>query len=62
MHHPRATRQKFVTISVGVASASPTEQRSADSLEQAALRALASALPERAGQVALATPLKNSSD
>jgi two-component system cell cycle response regulator len=56
MHHPRATRQKFVTVSVGVASVSPTEQRSSESLEQAALRALLRAKQERAGPVAIATP------
>jgi len=62
MHHPRATRQKFVTVSVGVASVSPTAQRCAESLEQAALRALLRAKQERAGQVAIATTGELSSD
>src|ERR1700691_4671042 len=36
IHHPRALRQKFVTVSIGAASISPTADRSIDQLIQAA--------------------------
>src|SRR6204780_2044413 len=34
IHHPRAVRQKFVTVSIGAASISPTADRSIDQLIQ----------------------------
>src|ERR1700686_4827601 len=40
IHHPRALRQKFVSVSIGVVSLSPSAERSIDQLIQAAARAL----------------------
>jgi PleD family two-component response regulator len=40
IHHPRALRQKFVTVSIGVANLSPAADRSPEQLIQAATRAL----------------------
>ena len=40
IHHPRARRQKFVTVSVGAVSLRPSADRSVEQLLQAALRAL----------------------
>jgi two-component system cell cycle response regulator len=40
IHHPRASRQKFVTVSIGAATLSPSAERSIDQLIQAATRAL----------------------
>ena len=40
IHHPRASRQKFVSVSIGVATLSPTADRSIEQLIQAASRAL----------------------
>ena len=54
IHHPRAQREKFVSISVGAASLEPTGERAPQSLVQAALRALQRAKQERQGAVAVA--------
>lgn len=54
IHHPRAQREKFVSISVGAASLEPTGERAPQSLIQAALRALHRAKQERPGAVAVA--------
>jgi diguanylate cyclase (GGDEF)-like protein/PAS domain S-box-containing protein len=40
IHHPRAVRQKFVSVSIGAASLSPSAERSMDQLIQAATSAL----------------------
>lgn len=56
IHHPRARRQKFVSVSVGAASLSPTAQRAPDTLVQAALKALERAKRERGARIAVATP------
>jgi diguanylate cyclase (GGDEF)-like protein/PAS domain S-box-containing protein len=40
IHHPRALRQKFVTVSIGAASLNPSAERSMDQLIQAATSAL----------------------
>jgi diguanylate cyclase (GGDEF)-like protein/PAS domain S-box-containing protein len=40
IHHPRALRQKFITVSIGVASLTPAAERSTEQLIQAAMRAL----------------------
>jgi two-component system cell cycle response regulator len=54
IHHPRALRQKFVTVSVGAASLSPTPDRSIDQLIQAATRALQRAKEDSESRVAVA--------
>jgi diguanylate cyclase (GGDEF)-like protein/PAS domain S-box-containing protein len=40
IHHPRALRQKFVTVSIGAASLNPSAERSMEQLIQAASSAL----------------------
>jgi diguanylate cyclase (GGDEF)-like protein/PAS domain S-box-containing protein len=54
IHHPRALRQKFVSVSVGVASFTPTAERSAEQLLQAATRALKRAKESSEARVAIA--------
>ena len=54
IHHPRAQRQKFVSVSVGAASFEPTGERAPQSLVDAALRALQRAKQDRQGGVAVA--------
>jgi diguanylate cyclase (GGDEF)-like protein/PAS domain S-box-containing protein len=54
IHHPRALRQKFVTVSIGVASLSPTADRSAEQLIQAATRALQRAKEGSDARIAIA--------
>ena len=54
IHHPRAVRQKFVTVSIGAASISPTADRSIDQLIQAATRALQRAKEDSEARVAIA--------
>jgi diguanylate cyclase (GGDEF)-like protein/PAS domain S-box-containing protein len=54
IHHPRAQREKFVSISVGAASLEPTGERAPQSLVQAALRALQRAKQDRKDRVAVA--------
>ena len=56
IHNPRARRQKFVSVSVGAASLSPTAERVPDMLVQAAMKALERAKHERGGCTAVATP------
>jgi diguanylate cyclase (GGDEF)-like protein/PAS domain S-box-containing protein len=56
VHHPRATRQKFVSVSVGVASFNPATDRQADMLVNAAMKALQRAKQDRQGHVVLAGP------
>jgi diguanylate cyclase (GGDEF)-like protein len=54
IHHPRALRQKFVTVSIGVASITPSADRSVDQLIQAATRALQRAKESSEARVAVA--------
>ena len=54
IHHPRARRQKFVTVSVGAVSLRPSADRSVEQLLQAALRALLRAKQEAEVRVAVA--------
>jgi len=54
IHHPRALRQKFVTVSIGVASITPSADRSVDQLIQAATRALQRAKESSEARVAIA--------
>jgi diguanylate cyclase (GGDEF)-like protein/PAS domain S-box-containing protein len=54
IHHPRAQRQKFVTISVGAASVEPTGERLPQSLVEGALRALRRAKQDQKSHVAVA--------
>jgi diguanylate cyclase (GGDEF)-like protein/PAS domain S-box-containing protein len=56
IHHPRAARHKFVSVSVGVASLSPAIERQADILINAARKALARAKVDKRGEVMLAGP------
>lgn len=54
IHHPRALRQKFVSVSIGVASLSPSPERSIDQLIQAATRALNRAKEGSDARIAIA--------
>jgi diguanylate cyclase (GGDEF)-like protein/PAS domain S-box-containing protein len=54
IHHPRALRQKFVSVSIGAASISPSAERSMDQLIQAATRALQRAKEGGEARVAIA--------
>jgi GGDEF domain-containing protein len=56
IHHPRAARQKFVSVSVGAASVNPTAERGADTLVHAVMRALERAKQDREARVAVAVP------
>ena len=56
IHHPRATRQKFVTVSVAAASLKPSADKTCDVLVQACMRALQRAKDDREGRVAIARP------
>jgi diguanylate cyclase (GGDEF)-like protein/PAS domain S-box-containing protein len=56
IHHPRASRQKFVTVSVGAVSLNPTAERSMEQLIQAATRALQRAKAGDEERVAIAQP------
>jgi diguanylate cyclase (GGDEF)-like protein/PAS domain S-box-containing protein len=56
IHHPRAARQKFVSVSVGAASLNPSAEQTADTLVQAAMKALARAKEDQAARVAVARP------
>jgi diguanylate cyclase (GGDEF)-like protein/PAS domain S-box-containing protein len=56
IHHPRSTRQKFVTVNVGAASMNPCADKSCDVLIQAAMRALDRAKQDHEGRVAIAKP------
>ena len=56
IHHPRSTRQKFVTVNAAAASLNPVADKSCDVLIQAGMRALARAKEDREGRVAVATP------
>jgi diguanylate cyclase (GGDEF)-like protein/PAS domain S-box-containing protein len=56
IHHPRAARQKFVSVSVGAASLNPTGERSADMLVHAVMSALTRAKGDREARVAVAGP------
>lgn len=55
IHHPRAARQKFVSVTVGAASLTPTVDQNADVLVQAAMTALARAKEDQA-RVAVVRP------
>jgi two-component system, cell cycle response regulator len=54
IHHPRALRQKFVSVSIGVASLSPSPERSIDQLIQATTRALKRAKEGSDARIAIA--------
>ena len=54
IHHPRALRQKFVSVSIGVASITPSAERSAEQLIQAATRALQRAKESSEARIAIA--------
>src|ERR1700728_1266769 len=54
IHHPRSTRQKFVTVNIGVASITPSAERSAEQLIQAATRALQRAKESSEARIAIA--------
>jgi two-component system, cell cycle response regulator len=54
IHHPRASRQKFVTVSIGAVSLNPTAERSMEQLIQAATRALQRAKESGEERVAIA--------
>jgi diguanylate cyclase (GGDEF)-like protein/PAS domain S-box-containing protein len=56
IHHPRSTRQKFVTVNVAAASLNPLPGKSCDILVQAAMKALRRAKQDREGRVAIARP------
>ena len=56
IHHPRASRQKFVTVSIGAVSLSPSAERSIEQLIQAATRALQRAKAGDEARVAIAQP------
>lgn len=56
IHHPRARRQKFVCVSVGAATVTPTTKRTSDRLLQAAMAALKKAKQERQQRIAVAGP------
>jgi diguanylate cyclase (GGDEF)-like protein/PAS domain S-box-containing protein len=56
IHHPRSTRQRFVTVSVGVASLNPGGERQPDTLVRAAQAALQRAKQDRNACVAVAGP------
>ena len=54
IHHPRALRQKFVSVSIGAVSLNPTIERSIEQLIQAATRALERAKVSGEERVAIA--------
>jgi diguanylate cyclase (GGDEF)-like protein/PAS domain S-box-containing protein len=54
IHHPRAVRQKFVSVSIGAASVNPSADRSMEQLIQAATRALQRAKESGETRVAIA--------
>ncbi len=57
IHHPRAARrQKFVSVSVGAASLHPSGERGAESLIQAAMKALARAKEDHDVPIAVLRP------
>jgi two-component system, cell cycle response regulator len=56
IHHPRAARHKFVSVSVGAASLTPTGEQTADTLVQAAMKALGRAKEDQEARVAVARP------
>jgi len=56
IHHPRAARQKFLSVSVAAASLVPSPERSPDALVQAAMNALARAKLDFVARVAVAGP------
>ena len=56
IHHPRSTRQRFVTVSAGVASLNPGGGRQPEGLVRAALAALKRAKRDRESYVAVAGP------
>jgi two-component system cell cycle response regulator len=56
IHHPRSTRQKFVTVNVAAASLNPLPDKTCDVMIQATMKALARAKADREGRVAIARP------
>jgi diguanylate cyclase (GGDEF)-like protein/PAS domain S-box-containing protein len=55
IHHPRATRQRFVSVSVGAASLTPASDRAPEAIVAAAARALQRAKQDSEARVAIAT-------
>lgn len=53
IHHPRAQRQKFITVRVGAANLEPSAERAPHFLVEAALQALQRAKQDRKGEVAV---------
>ena len=56
IHHPRARREKFICVSVGAATVTPTEKRTPERLLHAALGALQKAKQDRKQRIAVAAP------
>jgi diguanylate cyclase (GGDEF)-like protein len=56
IHHPRAARQKFLSVSIGAASLVPSPERVPEVLIQAAMKALARAKLDFVARVAVAGP------
>ncbi len=56
IHHPRASRQKFVSVSVGAASLNPTGEQTVEMLVDAAMKALARAKEDHEAHVAVVRP------
>ena len=56
IHHPRARRQKFICVSVGAATVTPTARRAPDRLLQAAMGALKKAKQQRQQRIMVAGP------
>jgi len=56
IHHPRARRQKFICVSIGAATVTPTNKRTPDRLLEAAMSALQKAKQGRQQRIAVAGP------
>jgi diguanylate cyclase (GGDEF)-like protein/PAS domain S-box-containing protein len=56
IHHPRARRQKFICVSVGAATVTPTNKRTPERLLEAAISALQKAKQGRQQRIAVAGP------
>ena len=56
IHHPRASRQKFVSVSVGAASLNPTGEQTVEMLVDAVMKALARAKEDHEAHVAVVRP------
>lgn len=56
IHHPRSSRQKFVTVNVAAASLNPLPDKTCEVMIQATMKALQRAKGDREGRVAIARP------